>query len=339
MKINLDNIPLDDKKVFDLINSGRTAGIFQISAKPTTELCLEMQINDFEDIVAAIALVRPGPSKSGMTKDFVKRKHGGTWGSINPIYEEITKYTYGIVVYQEQVMAIIHRVAGLPESTADKIRKVIGKKRTVEEFKPYKKQFVEGCREQKTLSKKEAETFWEALKEHAGYSFNRSHSVAYAMIGYQTAWLKANYPLEFTCACLSEAGFDDNNKEDARQKAELLEEVVQYGITVMPPKVGLSGPLKWIIKDSKLYVPFIEIKGIGELQAIRCSKSKSLTKPKLEGFFGKKYAAPVKEKSKIDLVLEELMAYDPDAMPSKTIILKHLSFNIINKGKGNRSKR
>ena len=328
-KISLDNIPLDDKKVFDLINSGKTAGIFQISAKPTTELCLEMKINNFEDIVAAIALVRPGPSKSGMTKDFIKRKHGGKWEAMHPIYEKLTKYTYGLLVYQEQVMHVISQVAGLPESTADKIRKVIGKKRTAKEFEPYRILFIEGCKKQKTLSKKEAEHFWEGLLEWASYGFNRSHSVAYAMIGYQTAWLKANYPIEFICAHLSFGEFDDNANDIAKHRGPLLKEVSAYGITVMPPKVGLSDPLKWIIKGNKLYVPFIELKGIGEQQAIKCAQSKSLTKPRLEGFFGKEYAPLIKEKSKVDLMLEEIKAFDPDIMPNKKILLKHLSFNII----------
>ena len=288
-----------------------------------------MKINNFEDIVAAIALVRPGPSKSGMTKDFIKRKHGAKWKAIHPIYEDITKYTYGIIVYQEQVMAVIHRVAGLSESMADKIRKVIGKKRDVKEFAPYKKQFVEGCEEQKTLSKKEAETFWEALKEHAGYSFNRSHSVAYAMIGYQTAWLKANYPIEFICACLSFAELDNNKDDESRQKQELFKEIMEHDITIMPPKVGFSDATRWVVKNNKLYIPFIEISGFGEQQANKCIKSKVVSKPKLVGFFpGKKYTAPPQVRNKTELILDELKVHDPEIMPDNKILSKYIPFDI-----------
>ncbi len=329
MKINLDKIPLDDKKVFDLINSGKTAGIFQISATPTTELCKEMKINNFEDIVAANALTRPGPSKSGMTKEYIKRKHGKKWEAMHPIYEEVTKHTYGILVYQEQVMQVISKVAGLPESTADKIRKVIGKKRTTKEFKPYWEQFRDGCKKMKTLSLKEAKEFWQGLLEWASYGFSRNHSVPYSLIGYQTAWLKANYPVEFICACLSFADYDDNKSEDARQKKELLEEIMEHNITIMPPKVGLSDPIKWLVQDNKLYVPFISINGFGEHEASKSAKSKEKHKPKLEGFFtDKKYRIQPKEKTKNELILDELKCYDPDKMPDNKALLKYLPFNI-----------
>lgn len=328
MKIDLDNIPLDDQKTFDLINSGKTAGIFQISARPTTELCKEIHVNNFEEISAGVALVRPGPTKSGMTKEYIKRKHGKKWEAMHPIYEKITKHTYGILIYQEQIMQVIHEVAGLPESTADRIRKVIGKKRTAAEFEPYRLQFVEGCKKMKTLSKKEAEVFWEGLLEWAGYGFSRNHSIPYSLIGYQTAYLKANYSKEFICAALTYADYDSNNNEDLRQINELLEEMEKTGIEVLPPKVGFSDPVKWVIKNEKLYVPFIEIKGTGEQQAKKCAKSKLISKPKLEGFFGKKYAAPQKEKSKIDLVLEEILAHDSKKIPSKAVLLKYFAFNI-----------
>jgi len=328
-KFNLDKISLNDKKVFDLINSGKTAGIFQISAKPTTELCKEMKINNFEDIVAAIALVRPGPSKSGMTKDFIKRKHGAKWKAIHPIYEDVTKYTYGILVYQEQVMQVISRVAGLPESTADKIRKVIAKKRTAKEFKPYWEQFRNGCKKMKTLSQKEAKHFWDGLLEWASYGFNRSHSVAYAMIGYQTAWLKANYPVEFICACLSFAELDNNKDDESRQKRELFKEIMGHNITIMPPKVGLSDSTRWIVKDNKLYVPFIEITGFGEHQASKCVKSKAINKPKLVGFFpGKKYIAPLQTRNKTELILDELKVHDPKIIPDNKILSKYIPFDI-----------
>lgn len=329
-KFSLDDILLDDQKVFDLINSGKTAGIFQISATPTTQLAKEIHIDNFEDIVAAIALVRPGPYKSGMAGNYAKRKHGEKWETMHPIYEEVTKYTYGILVYQEQIMQVISKVAGLSESTADQIRKVIGKKRDAKEFEQYRVRFIEGCKKQKTLSKKEAEDFWHGLLEWAEYGFNRSHSVAYALIGYQTAWLKTHYPVEFACACLSFADWDNNNSEDFRQKTEILQEISSLGITIMPPKIKYSNPIRWIAKDNKLYVPFIEISGFGKTQAEKCADHKPALKPRLEGFFGKEYAPQQKEKSKSDLILEELLCYDPDKIPPKKILSKYFPFSFDN---------
>lgn len=330
MTINIhpDKIDFNDKKVFDLINVGKTAGMFQISTSLATDFCKEMQINSLDDITAAIALIRPGPAKSGMTEEYIKRKHGKKWKAMHPIYEEVAKDTYGILVYQEQIMQVISRVAGLPESTADKIRKVIGKKRNPKEFKPYFDKFKNGCKKMKTLSAKEAKEFWDGLMKWAEYGFGKAHSTAYAIMSYQTAYLKANFPIEFICGCLSYAELDDNKKDDARQKRALFEEIMEQGIQIMPPKIGYSDSFKWLVKNKKLYVPFIEISTFGEMQANKAIQSKSLSKPKLEGFFGKEYAAPRKERTKADTILDELKVHDPDAIPDSKILLKHLPFDI-----------
>jgi len=170
---NFDQIEFDDEAIFELISSGKTSGIFQLTGTASSIVISDMGINCFEDIIATMALARPGPSKSGMTKEFIKRKQKGNWPRKHKIYEKITNSTYGILVYQEQVMQVISQVAGLSESTADKIRKVIGKKRDAKEFEPYHKQFKEGCQKLQTLSPEEAEDFWEGLIEWAGYGFNR----------------------------------------------------------------------------------------------------------------------------------------------------------------------
>ena len=325
---HFNDIPFDDKKVFSLINDGRTSGLFHLSAQHTTRVCKEIKINSFDDIVVSIALARPGPYNSGMTADYIKRKHGNKWQPKHLIYEDVTKYTYGILVFQEQVMQVISRVAGLSESTADKIRKVIGKKRDPKEFKPYWIQFKNGCKKMKTLSEKEAEAFWKGLLEWASYGFNKAHSVAYAMIGYWTAWCKVNYPIEFLCAHLSFGEFDENSSDSAKHKHPLLKEIMQHNIAVMPPKVGISDAIKWLAKDNKIYVPFIEIKGVGIHQAEKCAISKSISAPRLEGFFGKEYAPLPKEKSKIDLMLEEIKAYDANVIPNDKILSKYLPFKI-----------
>lgn len=256
-EVDFTKIALTDKRIYEEIRKGNVVGVFQLGTWAMTRLAEEMKPTCFEEIVAAVALVRPGPNDSGMTADYIKRKHGAKWHHLHSTYEEVTKETFGIVVYQEQVMRVISEVAGLPISTADKIRKIIGKKRDAKEFEPFKKMFVQGCLEQETLSKKEAEEFWEALQNHARYSFNKSHSVEYAMISYWCMWTKIYFPTEFICAILTFGA-------DAK-KEEIVEEAYRLGLTLELPKINSeTDPVKWKAKGSKLYVPFIEVKGIGE---------------------------------------------------------------------------
>jgi uracil-DNA glycosylase family 4 len=173
-EIILEEISLEDEKVLKSISQGDNTGVFQLGTWATGSLIAELkEVKNFEEIAAIVALVRPGPMQSGMTKDYIERRESERWDKKNSIYEEITRETFGVLVYQEQVMAVISKVAGLPYSTADKIRKVIGKKRTKEEFAPYKKMFIEGCLEQKTFNKREAEEFWEGLLSWARYGFNK----------------------------------------------------------------------------------------------------------------------------------------------------------------------
>ena len=257
--IIFENLEPDNKQIFEMLSKGETVGVFQFSTWPMTKLAKEIKISNFNDMVAAIALVRPGPADSGMTNDYVARKHGKKWQKKNKIYEEITKDTFGLIVYQEQVMQVISKVAGLSYSTADKIRKIISKKRDIKEFEQYKKMFIDGCREQDTLSEKEAEEFWLVLEKHASYSFNFSHSTEYAMIGYWTAFCKLYYPAEFISANLT-YGVEG-------QKEKLIEEAERLGLKVILPKIGISDAFKWIVEDKNLYVPFIEIKGVGNKTA------------------------------------------------------------------------
>jgi DNA polymerase-3 subunit alpha len=276
--LEFENIPLNDQGVFQMIHAGRTNGVFQLSAKASTQLAKRIRANNICELSDIIALVRPGPADSGMTEEYIHRKNEKTkWDPIHPIYEKITGNTYGNIVYQEQVMEVINKVAGLPYSTADKIRKIIGKKRDVKEFKPYKDAFVKGCIKQKTLSKNQAEEFWVGLQKHANYSFNRSHSIAYAIIGYWTAWCKFFYPNEFICASLT---YGSESK-----KEELLQEAYEMGIKVITPKIGISEPIKWKSSKDNLYIPFIEIKGVGEKAAKRCAEIQPTRVAVKKGFF------------------------------------------------------
>lgn len=314
--LDFEKIPLDDKKVLDELTEGNTVGIFQLFTWASTELCKRMGINCFEDIVAALALIRPGATDSGMTEDYIRRKHGAKWKHKNRIYENITKDTFGTVIYQEQVMKIIHEMAGLDYSMADKIRKVIGKKRNPKEFKRYKKSFIKGCLKQKTFSEDEAQKFWKGLLTWANYGFNRAHAVAYAMMAYWTAWVKITYPTQFMCASLT---YGSDKKKD-----ELVEEAKRFGLVLMPPKIGISYAKRWGTDGKhKLYIPFIEIKGVGEKMAEKCVSSFKKKQLKNRGFFD--IEEDIK-KTKLEKILYDIKAFD------KNIIdIKHdyyFSFNI-----------
>jgi len=295
------SISLKDKRIFKEIRNGNVVGVFQLGTWAMTRLIEELQPTCFEDIVASVALVRPGPNDSGMTADYIKRKNGSKWHHLHPAYEEITKETYGIIVYQEQVMRVISEVAGLPITTADKIRKIIGKKRDVKEFAPFKKMFIEGCLNEKTLSKTEAENFWEALQNHARYSFNKSHSVEYAMISYWCMWVKTYYPTEFICAVLTYGA--DSKKE------EIVEEAYRLGLNLILPKVNSeTHPVRWKAKGRKLYIPFVEVKGIGEKTCWQINTGK---RNGMLQFFNKKQSANNTEQHKGSLgkVLKAIGAY------------------------------
>ena len=314
-------IPITDSKIMKQLTKRNTVGVFQLSTPLSTDMCKEVEIDTFEDIASVLAIARPGALHSGMTKDFINRKHGKKWTRKHPIYEEITKNSYGVLIYQEQVMEVFHKVADLPYSIADNIRKIIGKKRDVKEFEQYKNQFSNGCAKQKTFDKNEVEWFWNMLLKCSNYLFNRSHAIEYAVLAYWTAYVKYFYPTEFICANLTYGG-------DAK-KAELIEEAKRLKLKIIPPKVGLSDSLKWKAKDGNLYTPFIEIKGIGESAAEKC-----LTKVKSKqlGFFGffqeREFRLGYAEegKMKIDKILNEIQAFDKDIIPSG--INKYFSFDI-----------
>jgi len=315
--IDFEKIPLDDKDVLREINDGNNVGLFQLNAWATNNVIKEMGIDAFMHIPAATALARPGPSNSGMTADYIKRKHELHWDHKHEVYEDITKETFGVIVYQEQVMDVIHRIGGLPYSTADKIRKVIGKKRDAKEFAPYKKAFINGCEKQGYFSRDEAEEFWHGLQEHAKYSFNKSHATAYGMLGYWCGWLKYYYPTEFICASLT---YGAKNK-----KNELVEEAYRLGLSLVLPRVnGNTNPNQWVAKDNKLYIPFTEVKGIGEKRAL---DAKKLTKQKMLPTFFTDGEKP--KMSKFEEMLESIGAFrETDNMKIKPHIKDYFDFRV-----------
>jgi DNA polymerase-3 subunit alpha len=239
--INLSTLPLDDQNIYGMLNEGYTKGVFQAEAVPYTNLLIKMGVSTFEDLAASNALVRPGAMNT-VGASYINRKNGEEAVSyIHPIMKPFTENTYGVIIYQEQVMQACVHLGGMSWSEADKVRKIIGKKKDAKEFDQFKDKFIEGA--SKHISKKQAEQLWHTFEAHAGYSFNRSHAIAYSMLSYYTAWLKYHYPLEFIFAALK-------NEGDKDKVTEYLIEAKRLGIKVMLPHVNESDVYFSLQKDA-----------------------------------------------------------------------------------------
>jgi len=234
LDINLSELSLDDPQVYKLLSDGYTKGVFQAEATPYTNLLMKMGVDKFEDLAASNALVRPGAMNT-VGASYINRKHGREAVEYtHTILKPFTENTYGVIIYQEQVMQACVHLGGMTWAEADKVRKIIGKKKDAKEFDQFKDKFITGASEH--ISKKKAEALWHDFEAHAGYSFNRSHAVAYSMLSYHTAWLKTYYPLEFMFSLLK----NENNKDT---KTEYLIEAKRLGLKVLLPH----------IKESELY--------------------------------------------------------------------------------------
>ena len=239
-KIELDDLPLDDRRVFSSFTQGNTVGVFQADAAPYTSLLQEMGVDDFEDLVASNALVRPG-ARNTVGADFIRRKKGLEKVSyVHEMMKPILEATYGTIVYQEQVMLAATMLGGLTDSEANKLRKIIGKKRDASEFDAYRDKFIAGATEY--ISEDAAKSLWHDFEAHAGYSFNRSHAVAYSLLSYWTMWLKINYPLEFMTALL-------RNEADVEKKTSIFIEMRRLGLKVKTPHVNESDAQAKIVDD------------------------------------------------------------------------------------------
>ena len=229
--INLSSLTMDDDKVYKMLSEGYTKGVFQAEATPYTNLLMKMGVDKFEDLAASNALVRPGAMNT-VGAAYINRKHGREAVEYtHTILKPFTENTYGVIIYQEQVMQACVHLGGMSWSEADKVRKIIGKKKDAKEFDQFKDQFINGA--SKHISKKKAESLWHNFEAHAGYSFNRSHAVAYSMLSYYTAWLKKYYPLEFMFSILK-----NENDKDAR--TEYLIEAKRLGLKVLLPHINES---------------------------------------------------------------------------------------------------
>lgn len=326
-KIDFKSLPLNDRKVYQQIAEGQNIGIFQISGWATNKLAPEINAKNIFGLSDLVALSRPGTSDSGMTDIYIERLKNKDWERKHEVFEKITASTKGIIVYQEQIMEVIYKVAGLSYSIADKIRKIISKKRDVKEFQKYKTMFVKGCLKQGYFSRQEALEFWEMLQAHAHYSFNKSHSIAYAITAYWTAWARCHYPIEFVCSLLN-CGSDNEQK-----KKEYIAEANRLGLEIKLPTLGKSDPLKWIVKDEVLYVPFIEIKGIGEkmIEKYLAGKSeKGKTRKTMKGFFDIEDSQEAilvgKESNKLNGILERIRELKDEGNQAE--LQKYFSFDI-----------
>ncbi|HEV3064119.1 MAG TPA: DNA polymerase III subunit alpha, partial [Chthoniobacterales bacterium] len=256
---SLETIPLNDRTTFDLLNRGETIGVFQLESGGMVNLCKQFDVNSIDDIIALIALYRPGPME--LIPDYVKRKKGQTKIKYeHPLLKEVCADTYGIMIYQEQVQRAANILAGYSLGQADLLRRAMGKKDKAKMAKE-RVNFIEGCKRVNGIDEKKANTIFDLLEKFAGYGFNKSHSAAYGLISYRTAYLKANYPVEFMAGLLS------NEVNNTEKISVFVAECERLGVTILPPDVNLSD-LKFVpeTREDKRGIRYglAAIKNIGE---------------------------------------------------------------------------
>jgi DNA polymerase-3 subunit alpha len=260
--IPIQNLPLDDAKAYELLNKGNTVGVFQLESGGMRDLCRKFQIGSIEHITALVALYRPGPMD--LIPDFIKRRHGEVQIVYeHPLLESISKETYGVLIYQEQVMQAAQILAGYTLGGADLLRRAMGKKK-VEEMQSQRETFVKGAAKANQIPAAKANQIFDLLEKFAGYGFNKSHAAAYAIVAYQTAYLKANYPVEFLSAMMT----NDLGSQDKLKV--VLDEARAMGVEVLPPDVNEGQAFFWPAPGKAAETPAIRfglaaIKGVGEV--------------------------------------------------------------------------
>lgn len=269
IEINIDEIPLDDIKAFELLCRGEGVGVFQLESSGMRAILRELRPEVFEDIVALVALYRPGPLGSGMVEDFIKRKHGEKKVTyLHPKLEPILKDTYGVILYQEQVMRIASDLAGFTLGEADLMRRAMGKKKP-EILAKLRVQFMEGAQKD-NIDPEIAGQVFDLIEYFAGYGFNKSHSAAYALVSYQTAYLKGNFPVEYMAALITSI------RDNTDKVSFYIEECRRMKIDVLPPDVNLSG-VDFTVDGNKIRFGMAAIKNVGlnAVKSIIATKEKS----------------------------------------------------------------
>ena len=253
--LEIDDIPLDDPSTYELLCKGESIAVFQLESKGMRDLLQKLRPDSFEDIIALIALYRPGPIEGGMVDDYVKVKHGEQeWEPIHPLLSPILAETNGVILYQEQVMRIANELAGFSLSEADTLRRAMGKKKK-KLMARFSDQFIEGSQKNE-VSIKGAKEIYDLIEKFAGYGFNKSHSAAYAVLSYQTAYLKANYPAEFMAAVMT---CEMNNTDKI---VENLEECRRMNIEFKAPDINTSEK-EFTVVDNKIWYGLEAVKGLG----------------------------------------------------------------------------
>lgn len=271
VEIDIDDLPLDDPAVYQLLSEGNTIGVFQLESDGLRRLLQEMQPGCFEELIAVIALYRPGPLGSGMVEDFINRKHGRQEIEyLHPLLEPILKETYGVILYQEQVMSIASRLADFTMGEADVLRRAMGKKKP-EELMAQRSKFIQGSAGH-GISERIASGLFDLMESFAGYGFNKSHSAAYALICYQTAYLKAHYPVEYMCAFLSSVIDNQDRVVFYSQECHRL------NIDLLPPDINESLEDFTVVGDKIRF-------GLGAIKNVGDSAVRSIITARQKGQF------------------------------------------------------
>ena len=254
-KMKPEEIPLDDKKTFELLNRAENIGVFQVESPGMRRTCAIFDLKGIEDLIALIALYRPGPMD--LIDEYVKRKKGKTeFAYEHPLLEKISAETYGVLIYQEQVMAAARLLAGYTLGQADLLRRAMGKKKQ-EEMAKQRETFVQGCAKVNQIPRSQALRIFDLLEKFAGYGFNKSHSAAYAVVACQTAFLKANYPTEYMASLLS------HELDNTDKIALFTAEAQRMGIRILPPDVNTSAK-RFTVQPGKILFGLGAVKNVGE---------------------------------------------------------------------------
>lgn len=260
--VDISRIPMDDPKTFDLLKACQTTAVFQLESRGMKELIHRLQPDCFEEIIALVALFRPGPLQSGMVDDFIDRKHGRAKVVYpHPDLEPILKPTYGVILYQEQVMQIAQVLGNYTLGAADLLRRAMGKKKP-EEMAEQRTIFTQGA-VSRGVAEEVATHIFDLMEKFAGYGFNKSHSAAYALVAYQTAWLKAHYPAAFMAAVMS------SDMDNTDKVVIFINECKQMKLRLLPPSINQSNCLFTVLDDKTIIYGLGAIKGVGEA-AIGC---------------------------------------------------------------------
>ena len=257
--LDLFQLPLDDEATYKLLQRGEAKGLFQLDGAGIRDLLVKMKPDRFADLIAILALYRPGPLNGGMVDEYVDVKHGRKAASYtHPVMKEVLEETYGVMVYQEQVMRILNRLGGVELSQAYATIKAISKKKT-EVIAAGRKQFLVGA-VARGLEKDRAEKIFDLIEFFGGYGFNKSHTTAYALVAFQTAYLKAHYPTEFMAALLSS---EMDGAEREKYFVEHIEDCRRMGIEVAAPNINEGGPSFQVASEGKIHFGLAAVKGVG----------------------------------------------------------------------------